>query len=238
MIYENTMSIDPEDLDQNGQLKPSTVLYLAQEVAGDHAAVLGSSWDDLQKKNLFWAVIRTKAELINRPIGTEIVLKTWPMPTSRTAYPRCVMGYDKEGNLVFKLVSLWVLMDVQTRAMVLPGKSGVEVIGTEYGTEPELPRGLPVTQQAYTLRKIVKKCHLDKNAHMNNTRYMDWVMQQAPAEKVVKSFELCYFNEGRLNDEMELGCTIGTDTLTVNIHRVCTGDSSGKDRIFAAAVHF
>lgn len=232
------MSICPEDLDENGQLKPSALLYLAQEVAGHHATELGSGWDQLHEKNLFWAVIRTKAEVLDAPSGTEVLLKTWPMPTSRTAYPRCVMGYDQDGRLLFKLVSLWVLMNVHTRAMVLPGKSGVEVIGSLYGIEPEHPRGLPVTGQDHTLYKRVEKCHLDKNGHMNNTKYMDWVMEQAPMDQRVKSFELCYFNEGRLDDEMELGCTLEANTLTVNIRRGCTDYSEKKDRIFAAAVHF
>lgn len=236
MIYEMNMQVQPQQRDDQGKLKMSALLYFAQEAAGAHAATLGAGWDELQEKNLFWAVIRTRVEVEDTVCGDEITLKTWPMPTSRTAYPRCVMGYDGD-RLLFKLVSLWVLMDTRTRAMVLPGKSGVEVIGTVVGNEPAMPKGLPVTEQEETVFKTVSQEHLDQNGHMNNTRYMDWVMEFAP-EKTVKSFELCYFNEGRLQDEMELGCTKTADTLCVNIHRQRTDDASVKDRIFAAAVQF
>jgi len=237
MIYEMNMQVKPEQIDPAGRLKMSAILYLAQEAAGKHAAKLGAGWDELQKKNLFWAVIRTRAEVKAAVCGDEILLKTWPMPTSRTAYPRCVMGYDRDGKLLFKLVSLWVLMDVNTRAMVLPGKSGVEVLGSAEGSEPDLPKGLPFTQQEHTVYKTVEQCHLDRNGHMNNTRYLDWVMEQA-GENTAEEMELCYFNEGRLGDRMEVSYTQTGEALSVNIHRRGTGDPSAKDRVFAARLRF
>ena len=105
MKYELNMPVKPEHFNAKGRLKMSALLYYAQEAAGAHAALLGAGWDVLQKKSLFWAVIRTRAEIFAQPTGSEIILKTWPMPTSRTAYPRCVMGYDRDGTLLFKLVS-------------------------------------------------------------------------------------------------------------------------------------
>lgn len=238
MVHELNFKVSPEQMDRFGRLKMSALLYFAQEAAGVHAATLGAGWDALQEKKLFWAVIRTRAEILHHPhAGEEIILKTWPMPTSRTAYPRCVMGYSKDGTLLFKLVSLWVLMDVDTRAMVLPGKSGVEVIGSVEGGEPAQPKGLPVTEQEHTCYKTVEQGHLDKNGHMNNTRYMDWVMELA-GEKAVESMELCYFNEGRLGNQMEVSYTLTEETLSVNIHRTGTDADAAKDRIFAALLRF
>ena len=235
MIHNLKMPIKETDLNEAGALKPSSILYYAQEAAGAHAVELGTGWEELQKKHLFWAVIRTRVEIFDKPTGNEVTLKTWPMPTSRTAYPRCVEGYDGD-KLLFKVLSLWVLMDTETRAMVLPGKSGVPVMGTTVGTEPAMPRSLPVTESEQVIHKTVEKIHLDRNGHMNNTRYMDWVMDLLSAEKTVKGFELCYLNEGRLGECMELGYTLDEDTLTVNIHRIRTDVTDKKDRIFAAVV--
>ena len=237
MKYELKMPINPTDRDNGGQLKMSALLYFAQEAAGAHAETLGAGWDALQEKGLFWAVIRTRAEILAQPTGNEVIIKTWPMPTSRTAYPRCVMGYDQDGTLLFKLVSLWVLMDIKTRAMVLPGKSGVEVLGTLYGDEPEQPRGLPVNDQEQVVYKTVEQCHLDVNGHMNNTRYMDWVMELAE-NRPVQKLELCYFNEGILGDQMEIGFTKNNDAIQVAIHHQRTDGTDKKDRIFAAQVQY
>ena len=237
MKYELNMPVKPEHFNAKGRLKMSALLYYAQEAAGAHAALLGAGWDALQKKSLFWAVIRTRAEIFAQPTGSEIILKTWPMPTSRTAYPRCVMGYDRDGTLLFKLVSLWVLMDINTRAMVLPAKSGVEVIGQLYGDEPEQPRGLPVGEQEQVVYKTVEQCHLDVNGHMNNTRYMDWVMELCD-DQPVRQLELCYFSEGILDDKMEVGYTQNSQGVNVNIHRLRTDGTDKKDRVFAAQVQY
>ncbi len=239
MIYEKYYTVAPSDMDAHGRLKPSALLYYAQEAAGDHAALLGTGWEALQEQGLFWAVIRTRAELFGQPrCGEQVTVKTWPLPTTRTAYPRCVMGYDSKGALLFKVLSLWVLMDVKSRVMVLPGKSGVTVEGKLLGGEPETPKGLPVKEAARVEGRVVSKEHLDRNGHMNNTRYMDWVMELAPPDRAVQGFELCYFNEGRLGDEMELGSSLCGDILTVDIHRENTDVHDKKERIFAASVAF
>lgn len=239
MIYERKYETSPEQFDQYGRLKPSAILYFAQEAAGDHAQQLGTGWETLQEKGLFWAVIRTKAEVLLQPRqGETVTVRTWPMPTTRTAYPRSVTGFDSEGRTLFKVMSLWVLMDVQSRAMVLPGKSGVTVEGITVGGELESPRALPVREPDSVQTRTVGTEHLDRNGHMNNTRYMDWVMELSDAQKCVKGFELCYFNEGRLGDMMELGCSQRENILSVDIHREKTDVPGKKDRIFAASVEF
>ena len=100
------------------------------------------------------------------------------------------MGYDADGTLLFKVLSLWVLMDVKTRAMVLPGKSGIGVPGVVVGNEPATPRALPTKQTEHIQLRTVTTAQLDRNGHMNNTRYMDWVMELSQFERHIKSFEL------------------------------------------------
>ena len=238
MIHERSFKIENTDLDQCGNIKPASVLYFAQEIAGSHAAQLGTGWDVLQEKGLFWAVIRTRAEIFGQPKGGVVVAKTWPMPATRAAYPRCVMGYDEDGSLLFKVLSLWVLMDVKTRAMVLPGKSGIGVPGVQLGDEPPMPRALPTKQTEPIQLRTVTTAQLDRNGHMNNTKYMDWVMEVSDFSTPVKGFELCYLNEGRLGDVMELSTEQSTDNLTVDIRREKTDVPGEKERIFAASVWF
>ena len=117
-------------LDAKRQLRPSVLLHFVQEAAGGHCLQLGLDWESLAKKGLFWAVIRHRMQILRHPVaGETITVETWPMPTTRSAFPRATVGYDAEGKEVFRAISLWVLMDKESRAMVLPGKSGVVVEG-------------------------------------------------------------------------------------------------------------
>ena len=135
-MYTQKLTLNDLHVDCFGRLKPAVMLWLIQEVSGIHAGHLGASWEALAEKNLFWAIIRHKVEVF-RPAytGQTITLRTWPMPTTRVAYPRATEAWDENGNLLFRSHAIWVLMDRNSRAMVLPGKSGVDVPGSLQGCE-------------------------------------------------------------------------------------------------------
>ena len=84
--FEKTFHITASAVDRFDRLKPSCVLDYMQEVAGDHSAILGADRNMLTQKGLFWAVIRHRIQITRLPkAGEDILVKTWPMPTTRTA---------------------------------------------------------------------------------------------------------------------------------------------------------
>lgn len=218
----------------------SGLLHLVQEVAGDHSTRLGAGWDDLLEKGLFWAVIRHRVKIERLPrCGETITVTTWPMPTTRSAYPRATEAWDADGKLLFRAVSLWVLMDTNTRAMVLPKRSGVTVEGVAMGTELAFPGSLgPVELQSPVHRTVCKE-DLDVNGHVNNCRYLDWVedlltdRSGAPGE-----FTLCYLSEALEGQKVTLGRTEEGNLIRIEAVREDGGQSAGHSRVFAAELQF
>lgn len=139
-IYRLQYEISDIHLDCFGRVKPSVLLYFAQEAAGQHCNELALDWDTLACQNMFWAIIRQRVQISRLPTrGETITVETWPMPTTRVAYPRSTIGYDSNGNELFRAIGLWVLMNTETRAMILPKKSGIDVPGTLRGNELAAP---------------------------------------------------------------------------------------------------
>ena len=66
MEYPHSVNytIDPMHLDRFGRVKPSVFLFFAQEAAEDHCHALGTDWNAMAEKGLFWAVIRQKIEIL------------------------------------------------------------------------------------------------------------------------------------------------------------------------------
>lgn len=140
-IYVQDHIVDDVLADRFGRLKPSAILMLIQEASGHHSELLRVGYDSLAAQDLFWAISRHRVQIARLPrIGEKLRVETWPMPSTRVAYPRSVVCYDEDGQECFRSVSLWILMDRNSRAMIVPQKSGIVVDGTLRGTELTIDR--------------------------------------------------------------------------------------------------
>jgi len=243
-IYRRTFVLDDMSVDCFGRLKLSSLLFYIQEVAGSHSQLLGTDYDTLACRRLFWAVTRHRVQITRLPSrGESVTLETWPMPTTRVAYPRSVVAYDEQGQELFRAISLWVLMDLDSRAMVLPGKSGVIVEGTLTGSELALPHSLmPKDMTDQQTRTVTYSC-LDRNGHMNNTRYLDWLDDLLPSsfhsDHTAREFIICYSNEAREGQQISLGWKLSEEgCLQVDAHREKTDVSDKSERVFSAQILF
>ena len=240
-IYQQTFRVTDNCVDCFGRLKPSMILYYVQDVAGRHFDRISMDYDTLAEKGMLWAIIRQKVQITRIPKRGETVrVETWPMPTTRVAYPRSVVAYNESGNEVFRSISIWVLMDMDSRSMILPGKSGISVVGTLRGNELAAPNALPAKNFVNHRSRTVSFTDLDRNGHMNNTRYLDWIDDLIPSafheSHDLKELTVCYLSEAREGQELSMQWGFLEDgSLQVDAHR----EQGEKDqRIFSARLAF
>lgn len=238
-IYIQNFVVDDRCVDCTGRMKPSTILFLAQDMGGRHSASLQLDYDTLASRRMFWAVTRHRVQITRLPrSGETLRVETWPLPATRVAYPRSVVAYDEQGEECFRAMTLWVLMDMDTRNMILPGKSGISVLGTVRGNELPAPGGLiPRHANDYATRTVAFS-DLDRNGHMNNTRCMDWIDDLLPSSfhqtHEVKEFVVCYLAEAREQQKITMHYEFLEDgCLQVDSH-------TGEDvhRVFSAKLFF
>ena len=208
-IYTKNYLITDGMCDRFCRLKLSQLLTIGQEVAGKHSELLDLSYDFLASKGLFWAVTRHRVEITRLPtIGETIRVETWPMPPTKVAFPRSIIAYDEAGKEIFRSISLWVLMDLEKRSMIVPGKSGIALPGTLRGDELTAPGSLAYHLMGSRESRRVRYTDLDRNGHMNNTRYLEWVDDLLPSDfhrdHSPKAFTVCYLNESREGDTLLL----------------------------------
>ena len=238
--FEKLYDIYGTMTDCYGDLKLSALLYLAQDAAGEHCKELALDWDTMAQKQMFWAVIRHRVQITRLPKeGEKIRVQTWPMPTTRVAFPRSTVAYDENGRELFRAISIWVIMDRNTRGMILPAKSGIMVPGVSCGNELPAPRSLAPQGLSSGENRQVRYMDLDKNGHMNNTRYLDWVADLLPSKfygaHQPKELVICYNQEALEGQEIHLQWELnGNGELTVDGHRV----GQNEERVFSAQVTF
>ena len=236
-LYTQNFEITDHYVDCFGRMTPASILLMIQEVAGKHCTALSMDYDTLAKRRMFWAVTRHRVQVSRMPrLGETIRVETWPMPTTRVAYPRSVVAYDAAGNECFRAISLWVLMNLDTRSMILPGKSGISVVGSLRGLELPSPGSLALMDHTQTRQRQVCFTDLDRNGHMNNTRYLNWVSDLLPSafhqSHEVKEFTICYHAEAREGQLLYLSWDFPQeDCLQVDARRA---DSDQGERVFSA----
>lgn len=240
-IFEREFALEDIHVDRYGRMKPSAILYLAQEVAGMHCAALSLGAEFMSQRGLFWAVTRHKVQIQRLPtLGEKLRVETWPMPATRVAYPRSMVAYDEQGQECFRSVSIWVLMDTDTRRMILPGMSGISVPGTLRGGELPSPNGLILHNMGSRRNRQVSFTDLDRNGHMNNTRCLDWIYDLLPsafhANHSIKGFTVCYLSEALEGQELSLSWDLDAQgTLVVDAQRVSEKD---PHRVFSAKLEY
>lgn len=241
-IYEKEYAVTDAAVDCFGNLKPSMLLFYCQDVAGHHCVQLGTDYDTLAQKNLFWAIIRQKVQITRLPRSGEMIrVETWPMPTTKVCYPRSTVAYDRQGNELFRAIGMWVLMDKESRAMILPGKSGVTVQGLLTGTELASPGSLAPRNLADTQCRTVRYSDLDRNGHMNNTRYLEWMGDLLPSsfhgQNSPREFTVCYHAEAKEGDPLHLSWHLDSDGL-LQVEGWREESDTGIHRIFAAQIRY
>ena len=235
LTYVKTDCVNTAQADRWGRLRPSALLELLQETAGEHCYRLGAGRDVLDPRGLFWAIIRQTVEIRRMPrIGETVLAETWPGPASRVAYPRYILGRTSQGEELFRAVSLWLLMDQNTRAMVLPGRSGVEVPGLLRGGELSAPTSIAPLRLPNQALRTVRYSELDCNGHLSNTRYLNWMEDLLPAvwhrDRALTKVHICYFNEAREDQDIALTWGLEEDALALEGRREA---GEKPDRVFA-----
>lgn len=241
-VYTADFQVSTLHVDCFGRCKPSSLLRFTQDAAEGHCHYLGTDWDTMASKRYFWAVIRQRIQVTRYPkAGETVTVKTWPMPTTRVAYPRAAEGFDAEGNSLFKVISIWVIVDMDSRTMVLPGKSGVDVAGTTLGTELKAPGGLPAGTFTHSGARTVSFSDLDMNGHMNNARYLDWVCDLLPSsfhkDHPLQAATVCYMTEALEGQQLQLSWS-GEEVFRVDGSLAKTDVDAGNTRIFSAQLEF
>ena len=192
------------DFDRYGRVQPWALLDLFQDAATKHADILGISHDEMMAEGVFWAVVRTKYEMVHEPqYHQHVKVRTWPHSLSRFSFIRDFSLLDENGDLLVKATSEWVLMDAWTRKF-----SSVKDYyrgPTDFNEErsfPKKPRKAPNFESGNrTVRMVVPSyCDIDVNGHVNNAIYAKFVVDALePGEGgAFKTFQVDYRHEALL----------------------------------------
>lgn len=226
--------------DFKDELKPSSLLDLAQEAATASADELGFGYADLKPEGYGFIIVNSYCEF-RRPVmlGERITMQTWPLPPRRVFFERhyrALVG-DEE---VAAVASRWCLVDLQNFSLLQPEAMGEVHTRCPYRAEkvvqppawkiPHVKDG----KEIYRMRVGVSHC--DHYLHANNAKYADFffdcfTMDELRARKI-KAFQITYGKQAKPGCELVL---VREDTEDGAVCEVrCDGETLTQFRVWFA----
>lgn len=206
-IYSREFALRTSDFDCRMQIKPSAVLDLFQEVAGAHANELGIGFDELLKKQLLWALVKVKFEIVNQiKMHQSVIVKTWPLPAGRITLQREYIIETLDGTPLVFGSSEWVTMHSEKRRIV----PSTDIYPLQEFCEDKMFEGKFVKVPDFTVdfpstELFPTFCDLDMNGHVNNIRYADYVLNALNlSDESIKAFQLDFHREVQKDTKLSI----------------------------------
>lgn len=197
----------------DGKLNLASLFNYFQDIASDHAEILGFGRGDLMKHNHFWALSRMYAEISVLPEwGESIIINTYPNGTDKLFALRNFEVSYPDGRHIAFATSSWLILDYSTRKIQRPEAAlshfnrHSEMVESpiRYASKLEFADSEVKNSDLFK----VKISDLDINLHTNNVKYLQWINDSYDLDflkqNIIYSTEINYLSESFYNDEVFL----------------------------------
>lgn len=198
-------------VDSRVEMTPVSLFCILQESAAAHCEYFKLSGLDLRPYNLFWVLTRMHVQIERMPIWHEkLTIKTWEKPHSFISQPRDFMVYDEKGEIIVRGSSIWAIIDreampARTEDFERPERCPLEENAMTVKAFPRFP-AVPLNDNP-VWHKVLHS-DIDLNDHVNNTKYLQWVMDDMGheffAHRDVKEVSIHFISQLFPNDQYSI----------------------------------
>ena len=189
--------------------KLSSMFGYFQDIAAFHSAELNASVQRLHTElNVAWILLKVRVEVDEYPVlAEELYVDTWPQ-APRALYERDYTIRRRSGETLVRAASTWVIMNLETRE--IKRDRFLDYLNIEINTDRAVEKGVGRQRRIEGAEPVYEKrinySDVDYNGHVNNARYIDFIMDAIPfeqhKEKEIRAIEVYYVNE--LSPDSEL----------------------------------
>lgn len=210
MKWTEEFRVSSQDCDLNGIVGAGAILRYMQETAVLQMSGQGPSYNALMESGYSFVLSRIGMSLY-APLYAEdrIRVESWAVASRGMTYNRCYRIVRGE-NIVAEATAALALIDIQNRK---PHRVGE--IPTNYSEDVPLELDLPVrfrippeAEMKLVGERTVFYADVDRNGHMNNTRYLDMFCSYLPDmhhQRVISAL-ISYAAEAPLGETEKIYC--------------------------------
>ena len=209
-MFQKQFDLRYFEMDQHGGASPTTILTLLEEAAADHCLSINQSLFDLVNQNIGWVLLSGYMQMERYPLYKEkITIRTWLSKYTSIKGNRENIIYDEQGCVIGRAKGLWLFFDIKRRRPV----KIFDDIKEKWSCFPEESITHDITENIeaidfakYKKNFLVCRYDMDTNKHVNNVRYLQWLLETIPDE-IIDNFYM-HSIDGRYVREAHYGHTI------------------------------
>lgn len=209
MSFVFNMEVLAHDIDINRFARPTSIVRYMQETVDRNLLSCHPTYEELLEQGLSFVVSRTALEIC-RPIKEyeKLSIETWATETRSAAFPRSFIVKSGE-ETVAKALTIWALIDINSHKLIKGSEFSTESYGHGEQIELSVPARFKIPSDVVFSKcgeKKVMYSDIDRNFHMNNTKYFDMLFDYIPErEKVyLSSCIMNYVGEAPLDSNIEI----------------------------------
>ncbi len=245
--FEKQFELRYFEMNKFGEASATTILTLLEETAADHCYSINHSLYDLETQNIGWVLLSGVMEIDHYPKYKEkIIIRTWLSDYSSIKGIRENIIYNEQGQIIGRARGLWVFFDIMRRRPIQIFDDIKEKWSSyhEECFDHDIKKKIEAIDYGkYSNEFRINRFDVDTNHHVNNIRYLQWLIESIPVE-IIDNYSL-HRIDGRFIAEAHFGDIIMSctemDSLensfvhairTKSNNRPCaTGKTLWKERI-------
>ena len=191
----------------DNKIKTAAIINYFQDCTTENSETIGVGHEYLVKRHRAWILNSWQVEIMRRPnVRESIEVSTWATGFKGVFGPRDFCMKTAEGEELARAHSLWVYIDTESGRPVKPTEEEIAVYEVEEAIPmEEVSRKIKLPESAIEVDTFpVHKYHIDTNAHVNNSKYIELACEVLPENFEVQKLRVEYKKAAVMGDEMIL----------------------------------
>ena len=213
-VWQDEYTLHTFMCDAERKARLTAICHCMQETAGDNAAQFRLGYEGMQANNQAWVLNRMRVQIHDYPDWkSRLYVQTWVQLMRGPFSQRYFLLKNENDETIGSANTFWVVIDTTTHKPQRL-KSKTEIPITDHvppcGTAEKIV--LPDDLQLIDNHQV-KQSDLDLLNHVNNVKYLEWILDTQTNIKATRphQIDLNFVGQARLNDKVEIYSKVSDD---------------------------
>lgn len=233
---EKEYEVNYYEIDYNEKLLITGLVNYFGDIATRHFENVGGSLTYSKEKGMAWVLYKWNIDINRYPkYGQKIKVRTNAYSFRKFYGYRTFEAFDEKDNIIARANSIWLLIDTNKRRILRIGEDMYKIFGlTKKDNKPLFIKKVKLPEK-FSIEKSfnVRYSDIDTNRHVNNVKYIDWILETIPLDIIlkytIKHINITYEKEALYGEKIKIFTELKKQDEEgyISLHKIV--DEKGKE---------